>query len=602
MTESEKLQAELELLQLEEEEAAQQKPREPHGASGSWAPEPDKEEAFYRGLTQGVTLGTADEMSAGVNAARRKFLPAQLGGDESPRGFLETYREERGKERASDNSARKAHGGYYLAGDMAGGLATAPLMPAAGSARTLGQLIKSGAGTGALAAGLSGLGSSEAELTPDKISPGSALRAAVDTGANAVAGGLIGGTLPVVGRAASSAANILGKLRKGGYVNPSPEARRLAAEGIEMTLGQMDPPSTYGRVEELAANQATGGSLSTARKRTEGSARDLLLRKAGLPGAKSPTAGASVAQQIQEIEGGFSDAYSQALDNVFMAPEKYAGQGKWRGLLSDPSLKGSAKLKGAFELAAEAKNIDATPGVRRRALDWLSNEARSLSPTKSGPNAGMVEGKSVQALRTRLRDRIRGLGDEGDDRQLREIYGRAEEFVSELLDGSLPPERAALLRNADANYRNLLAVERAAGGSAAFKNKGEFTPDQLLEVIRKKGATPGLESTAKDAHAVLSATYRPTGIQVAANEAFPLLKKAGPAWAALANASPELRAHALGQGAMPSWASAPIGFAEGTGRLLEGVSSTPARAALIRALSLSRALRDGEGQSMQQTE
>lgn len=576
MTEAE----ELELLELEEEEAKAKAPRE----------EPSRAESFGRGAAQGLTFDFGDEITGGIQALGQKFLPESLGGggeQAKQKGFLDLYRESRDAERQANDKAEAAHRGYYLGGNVAGGLATIPLMPGAGTGKTLWQLTKAGAKTGALVAGATGLGASRAELTPDKITPESALQAIADTGMPAIAGGFLGGALPLVGTVAGKGASLLRKLRKGGYVTPTPEAQRLMSEGVDLTLGRMQPDSTLGRVEELASNQASGGSLASARQRTAASARDVLIKKARAPGANPPTAGTPVGGQLDELANGYSDLYASAIDGERLSPESYIGKGKWRGLMTDENLKGAAKTKGAFELAAGARDIDASPAVRERALSWLQNQAESLAPTKSGANAGTVEAKSIQALRTRLRDKIRSLGQEGDDRQLREIYGRAEESVSELLEGQLSPEKAEALRAADASYRNLLSVRDAA--DKAFVNNQEFTPGQLLMAIRKRGATPELEGLARDAHSVLNATYPLNGVQVAANEAIPLLKRAGPAWVSLANASPTLKAHALGQGQLPGLAKTALGATELTARGLDAMSSEPSRIALIRALALARA-------------
>jgi hypothetical protein len=547
---------------------------------------PGRLEAFGRGAAQGVTFGLGDELWGGIRAIGDS-LPVALGGDgREELGFLDHYRRNRDETRANNKKAEDAHGGYYLAGNLAGGIATVPLIPGAqlGAGAKLAQLAKAGAKVGAIGGAAGGFGASDTDLTTlDQREIG---QAGLDTLSGAVLGGSIGGAAPVVGRGLSKGLDALKRVAKGGYVTPTPEAGRLAAEGVDLTLGRMDPSSTFGKVEELASNGVLGGSLKGARDRTAATARDALLRKAGAPGAAPPTRGAPLSSQIDEVAAGYGQLYDDALDGVRLQPEQYMGKGKWRGLLTDQSLEGSAKTKGALELAAAAKDIDASPSVRRRALSWLENEAQSLAPTKSGPNAGTVEAKSVHALRTRLRDKIRNLGDEGDDRQLREIYERAEDFTSELLEGQLPPKQAAALRTADAGYRNVKALRHLEKGRAFVTQ--EFTPDQLLNSIKKTGATPELEALARDAHSVLNATYQPTGIQVAATEALPILKRAGPLWAAIANSSKGVRAHALGQGSLPAWANAPIRAAQGVGAGARALTGERSQAALIRALSLAR--------------
>jgi hypothetical protein len=534
--------------------------------------EPSRAESLLHGAEQGLTFGFGDEVNGGIQA-----LIAKAMGDKQD--FGELYRLNRDTFRREDASAEAAHPGYYLGGNLAGGLATAPLFPG-GTGKTLGQLVLQGAKVGAGTGAAYGLGSSNADLTRGEFG-----RAAADTTLGGLMGGTLGAVIPAAAGGIGWMTRNVGapamKLFRGGYVTPTAEAKRLAERGVDnLTLGQMDPASPFGRIEELAATKVTGGSLAKARQGSASTARDVLIEAAGAPGAKPPTRGAPVTQQLEELRAGFSQVYDDALGGAKLQPEQYLGQGKWRGLLSDPNVQGAAKTKGAFELAADARDIDASPTVRRRALAWLTDKAEGLMPTRSGPDAGTVDASSVHALRTQLRDKLRNLGQEGDDRGLREIYGRAEEFVTELLEGQLPPERAAMLRGADESYRNLLSAEDAA--KRAFVQNEEFTPAQLLQAIRNRGATPALEATARDAQAVFSARYPMTGVQVAANESIPLLNKVGPAWAAFANASPGFRGHALKE----LWTPGPITHAlRATGRSLEGAArSSRATAPASRTL------------------
>jgi hypothetical protein len=350
------------------------------------------------------------------------------------------------------------------------------------------------------------------------------------------------GQLPGAVRAAGQS---LGDIIRGGYVKPTPEARRLMDEGAELTLGQMHPNSLFGRAEEIGANSVVGTPLTMERARADVSVRDTLMRKAAPPGVTPPTAGAPIPQQLEELRAGFGQLYEGALADAKLHPESYMGRGKWRGLLTDETLEGAGRTKGAFDLAANDRNIDATPETRRRALEWLTDQANALMPTKSGPNAGTVDASAIHALRTRLRDRLRGLSGQGDDRALKEIYGKAEGFVTELLEGQLPPERAEMLRAADHAYGNVLSAEKAAKTTKNFVNNHEFAPRDLLTAILKKGSTPELYHLTRDAHEVLNPTYPMNGIQGVAPAAIPFFKQIGPAWALAANSLPSWRQHAL---------------------------------------------------------
>jgi hypothetical protein len=115
------------------------------------ATSPGKMASLGRGAAQGATLGFGDEIQGLIQAA----LP--VAGDEG-KSFFQRYNAERNAARQTNEAAQKAHGGYYLGGNIVGGMApavlTATLAPAGAASR-----IAQGAGIGATA----GTGESRAE-------------------------------------------------------------------------------------------------------------------------------------------------------------------------------------------------------------------------------------------------------------------------------------------------------------------------------------------------------------------------------------------------------------------------------------------------------
>lgn len=164
-------------------------------------PEPvSKTESFLRGAAQGGSLGFADEMTGGGEAALDKILGKN--GD-----LADLYRQHRDESRANYKAAEEENPMTSLAGNLAGGLVT-PIP--FGEAKTMGEIALNGAKIGAAA----GLGSGEADLTKGQIGKagGEMLRGA---GTGAAIGGVVGG---------------LGKL--GGVVAKSTPGRAFA-EGMK---------------------------------------------------------------------------------------------------------------------------------------------------------------------------------------------------------------------------------------------------------------------------------------------------------------------------------------------------------------------------------
>jgi len=132
-------------------------------------------ESAMIGASRGATFGLAPKIIAGLESTRSKFT-------NEPRSYEDVLQEARGMYR----SASEQNPASYLAGEIGAGVA-APIGQAATGAK-LGRLAAIGAGTGAL----SGLGYSEGQDIGE---------VARDVGI----GGLLGGSLPVLGRGVQSA-------------------------------------------------------------------------------------------------------------------------------------------------------------------------------------------------------------------------------------------------------------------------------------------------------------------------------------------------------------------------------------------------------------
>ena len=157
-------------------------------------PEVSKMESFGKGVQQGTTLGFADEIGALSGA-----LGAKVGGEK--RDFGKVYDEIKDLLRQEYKQAEEQNPMSSLAGNIAGGLLpaglTAPLAPAATG---IGKAIQVGK-AGAIAGGVAGLGTSEADVASGDTEQ--LKQAAKDVASGAVVGGVVGGGLQGLGTAAS---------------------------------------------------------------------------------------------------------------------------------------------------------------------------------------------------------------------------------------------------------------------------------------------------------------------------------------------------------------------------------------------------------------
>jgi len=182
----------------------------PHPSEEASKEEPiSQSEALWRGGLQGATLGLSDEGAGVLGVASNLGEVAQA--DEHINKIKELYDRYRDIERQRNKLAEETHPGTYMAGNVAGGIATTPF-----TGGLLGVGLKGAALTGAVA----GFGTSEAEA-PLEMAKDTALGAGLG-----YAGGKIGESISkYVSPAAletKAGANVGNKLKI--YTEPSRRA------------------------------------------------------------------------------------------------------------------------------------------------------------------------------------------------------------------------------------------------------------------------------------------------------------------------------------------------------------------------------------------
>lgn len=137
--------------------------------------EPGRLEALGRGIKQGATAGFGDELTGALESIL----------------YGKDYTKGRDEARAADKAAKEAHGGYFAAGEIGGGAASA-LVPVGGLGLGAGVAanIARGAGAGIAA----GIGNSEADLTKGDVAG-----VAKDAAIGGLVGGAVGGISSALG-------------------------------------------------------------------------------------------------------------------------------------------------------------------------------------------------------------------------------------------------------------------------------------------------------------------------------------------------------------------------------------------------------------------
>ena len=147
---------------------------------------PSQLESGLRGAAQGASLGFADEVTGGLEAAKDLILDPSTGISDLPA----RYSQHRNESRANYLSSEKANPGTYLTGNVVGGAATM-LVPGlnAAKAATMAGRVGAGALAGGRVGAIGGFGASEGSDVSEIIR---------DTGKGAAVGAAMGGATPVV--------------------------------------------------------------------------------------------------------------------------------------------------------------------------------------------------------------------------------------------------------------------------------------------------------------------------------------------------------------------------------------------------------------------
>lgn len=334
-------------------------PATPEGAG------PSELLSLGRGAAQGATLGFDDEIMGLIQAA----LP--VSGDAPD--FATRYRKERDARRRELAAAEKAHGGYYLGGQIAGG--TAPALLAAMAAGPVGVAGRLAQGTGLGAA--QGAGGSEATTVGGL---------AKDTGIGAGVGLATGGVAEGVAKAVPAVAYSLGNKFLNNTTGRISAKNALSKEAVEAAYES-------GAIRPWKGIQGASETLEAARNEVGGELGQVLrdFEKAGGVGFDKQNLAAELTYVGTKIkEGSYSSADYQP---YFDAAKK---------LLTKPSAPGTnnipvglgESLKRTAQQEAEAA-YKALPGTRpsgtakawegiaarhRTAMEQALDQQRALAP------------------------------------------------------------------------------------------------------------------------------------------------------------------------------------------------------------------------------
>ena len=346
--------------------------------------------------------------------------------------------------RGDAKAAQEQNPGSYLTGQIGGGLAQGIATGGAGfgtsAARAgsgLGKVALGSAMDGALYGGAYGGGSADGDLA-DRAKGG---------GVGAITGGLVGGAMPVVVAGASKA------VRKA--VSPftanaerTAAAQALRAEGVPVTAGQVT-----GNRRLRFAEAELGGRKAADLMDAQGEAfSKAVLKRAGINASK---------------------ATPEVIDNAFDQIGKRFD-----------SLAAKSKMRPDQQMITELRDVvnqygQITPESMRSPI--VENVVNDIVTAVRGGKP--LPGQTYQNLTSRLARAARG----ATNPDLKQTLYGMREALDGAMERSLPKGQAAAWRTARNQYRNLLAVERAATRAGEASAEGIISPANIRNAIVNQG-------------------------------------------------------------------------------------------------------------------
>lgn len=323
-------------------------------------------------------------------------------------------------------------------GEFAGELG-ASLIPAAGAAKALSLASKAAPALSkvpALARAI-GVGATEGAVQ------GAVTAGPDERGEAAYFGAATGGLFPAAGAAYKA-------VRAG--VRPTPAARALTRQGVELTPGQMNPQGVLGQLEETTeALPFVGPMVRGARQEGWRQTQKLVAESAAPPGF-----GAAIPDNpnkaIDALRKGYNQAY-KPLEDIPVTPF---------GL--------STGFQNAIKDRSTLIKPDDVSSVKR----FLKNELGAIQ------GRGELKSGDLLRIRSNIREQLRARDlTTGSERLLL----NAEKAVTNSLEGQLPPEAMTALKSIDNQYAKFAVFRRAV--EKGKDSPSGFTPSQLSTAVKE---------------------------------------------------------------------------------------------------------------------
>lgn len=281
--------------------------------------------------------------------------------------------------------------------------------------------------------------------------------------------------------------------RVGRGITPTPEARRLLDEGVDLTPGQLNPEGKLAQLESASQRiPILGPEIRKTREAALQQWRDSFVKNTAPKGAKIQAKG-NVNDVLDEVYESFEPAYDQAKGFPVSAQIMNTGANQ--------------SLKSAFNAAVRDPNIAASAASRGKIGSWIQNQL--TKPIKTSDD--------LLSIRSAIRSQMRKIkGTTTDDAVERELLQNAENAVTASLNSQLPAKALKALRETDAQYAKYKVAEDAVyrGGDKGFT---PFQAGQAVKSSSDKGAYARGGGLMRDSSSAAAKTFADVNPQTGAS-------------------------------------------------------------------------------------
>lgn len=273
-----------------------------------------------------------------------------------------------------------------------------------------------------------------------------------------LAAALAGGVAPAGGAAA---------LKSMRGITPTPEAQFLLNRGMDLTPGQLNKGGFFDQLETSFENVPVIGQIIKAPKdQVEENLRHALIQESAAPNAIIPKS-----KKVSEMLDSAYKSYTPAYDTVKGFP-LVLQNGKPVIFNAGRNLPLEQKIRSAVNTVT----INSRPSDRNIVLRFLFDKEEGLFSRKIDTSDDLLKIRSQ--VRTKRRD---VKPNEVNAEIIRDLYGKAEEAITEALESQLPPNLIQRLKAVDAKYADYKKIE-----DAVFAGGEGFTLKQVERSLKKK--------------------------------------------------------------------------------------------------------------------